>query len=327
MIKEVTKIPLYRIRTFGEKVSVTFDFLRQNWRLWLQLNCYILLPLCLLQALTLNAMASGIIEGGMLSESVGDIMPSELQDGLTYLLSYLCMLFLSFVGAALEASIIFSMMRYDREQPKGLNGATPKDLKPLIFKALRRSIVLLLIMTMLVVLYFVVMIMLSTVSFLFLAIGIILFFVLAIALSHSLPVYLLEEDMTAFGSIGRGFMLGWLTWGGTLLLMIVIGFLAGILQGITTFPWYVCMIIKMIFAFNDEGGSFTSTVFYDFIMYLLAVLQAFGVFLTSSFSFIALAYQYGSAAEQRDHFSVDEDIERFENMVENVDEIANFDKL
>ena len=82
-----SKIPLYKERTFGEKFSVTFAFLRQNWKLWLQLSCYLLLPLCLVQALALNAMAGGIIEGGMLSESVGDIMPSELQDGAGYLVS------------------------------------------------------------------------------------------------------------------------------------------------------------------------------------------------------------------------------------------------
>ena len=42
MQKNNKKIPLYQVRNFGDKISATFDFLRQNWRLWLQLSSYLL---------------------------------------------------------------------------------------------------------------------------------------------------------------------------------------------------------------------------------------------------------------------------------------------
>ena len=322
-----SKIPLYKERTFGEKFSVTFAFLRQNWKLWLQLSCYLLLPLCLVQALALNAMAGGIIEGGMLSESVGDIMPSELQDGAGYLVSYLALILFNYVGVSILVAMLYSMMRYDRDHAGGLSGVAFADLKQMFFKGLRRALLLLFALSLLTILYFVIILLLVSLSLWFLLLGVVLLFALAIAMTHSLPVYLFEDDMTMFGAIGRGFILGWLTWGGTFLLLLVVGILAGFVQGFTTMPWYIAMIVKMVFAINDDGSAFTSSLTYSSIMYVLAVVQAFGAYLTTSFSVVALAYQYGSAAEQRDHFSVDEDIQRFEKMADNNDEIENFESL
>ena len=156
-----SKIPLYKERTFGEKFSVTFAFLRQNWKLWLQLSCYLLLPLCLVQALALNAMAGGIIEGGMLSESVGDIMPSELQDGAGYLVSYLALILFNYVGVSILVAMLYSMMRYDRDHAGGLSGVAFADLKQMFFKGLRRALLLLFALSLLTILYFVIILLLG----------------------------------------------------------------------------------------------------------------------------------------------------------------------
>lgn len=327
MQKNNKKIPLYQVRNFGDKISATFDFLRQNWRLWLQLSCYLLLPVCMLQAFAINAMMSGFIEGGLLADSMGDMMPAELQDGAGYLLSYLSMLFFSSVGGVIVTAIIYAMMIYDREHPEGLQDVSFRDLKDLLLRCMGRSTILMIIWILLTLVYVILMALSAMASLWFMLVGVLLLFFLAIALVHSLPVYIFENDTTAFGAIGRGFQLGLLTWGGTFLLMLVVGLLASVVQGVLSAPWYVGIMVKMIFMVGDGDSSAVSSVGYSFLMYILAVLQSFGTFLTAAFSVTALAYQYGSAAEQRDHISVDEDIERFEEMMGAGDEIANFENL
>ena len=56
------KIRYYRERTFGEKLNITFDYLRENWRIILRFSFYLLLPLCIFQAFALNSYVSTYLE-------------------------------------------------------------------------------------------------------------------------------------------------------------------------------------------------------------------------------------------------------------------------
>ena len=51
---EKPKIELYQNRSFGQKLSATFDFLRENYKLWLKACFYLILPLCLVQAFSFD---------------------------------------------------------------------------------------------------------------------------------------------------------------------------------------------------------------------------------------------------------------------------------
>ena len=57
MESQKPKIAMYVKRSFGEKLNASFDFIRENWKLMLKFTTYLLLPLCLIQALSLNGMA------------------------------------------------------------------------------------------------------------------------------------------------------------------------------------------------------------------------------------------------------------------------------
>ena len=66
MESQKPKIAMYVKRSFGEKLNASFDFIRENWKLMLKFTTYLLLPLCLIQALSLNGMMKGmesIVEG------------------------------------------------------------------------------------------------------------------------------------------------------------------------------------------------------------------------------------------------------------------------
>ena len=48
-------------------------------------------------------------------------------------------------------------------------------------------------------------------------------------------------------------------------------------------PWYIGTIVKYIFAMTDAGGGATVSAAYSFVLYLLAVVQAFGVYMSHDF--------------------------------------------
>ena len=60
MESQKPKIAMYVKRSFGEKLNASFDFIRENWKLMLKFTTYLLLPLCLIQALSLNGMMKGM---------------------------------------------------------------------------------------------------------------------------------------------------------------------------------------------------------------------------------------------------------------------------
>lgn len=53
----------------------------------------------------------------------------------------------------------------------------------------------------------------------------------------------------------------------------------------------------------------------------------FGMYLTMSLSTFAIAFHYGSVAEDLDGFSVEEDIENFERLAGEDADIDNFERL
>ena len=79
-------------------------------------------------------------------------------------------------------------------------------------------------------------------------------------------------------------------------------------------PWYIGTIVKYIFAKTDEGGGATISAAYSFVLYLLAVVQAFGVYMSMIFSLLGLAYQYGYASEKIDYVMVESDIDNFDKL-------------
>lgn len=53
---ERPKIELYKVRSFGEKFSAIFEFIRENFKFLLRACTYLLLPLCLVQGFAMEMM-------------------------------------------------------------------------------------------------------------------------------------------------------------------------------------------------------------------------------------------------------------------------------
>ena len=153
-------------------------------------------------------------------------------------------------------------------------------------------------------------------------------FVCCLPASLALPVYVFEDKETLFSSIARGIKLGFHSFWSLLGLMIVIGFLTNILSSFISIPWYILTVVKSVLLATDTTqSSFATSPVYSFLVYLSSVFMNFGMYLTMTLSTFALAFHYGSIAEEEDGFSVEDDIQHFEELAEKDTDIDNFDKL
>ena len=65
---------------------------------------------------------------------------------------------------------------------------------------------------------------------------------------------------------------------------------------------------------SDVGSEATVSVGYSFMLYLLAIVQAFGTYLAMIFTLVGLAYQYGHASEKMDSVTIESDIDNFDKL-------------
>ena len=100
---------------------------------------------------------------------------------------------------------------------------------------------------------------------------------------------------------------------GVFLILIVMGIIASVLQGIVSIPWYVIYIVKMIFTMSD-GGATSSSVGLNFAQYLFSILMLYGSYLSAIFGIVGLVYQYGHASEVVDSITVESDIDNFDKL-------------
>lgn len=86
--------------------------------------------------------------------------------------------------------------------------------------------------------------------------------------------------------------------------------------------------MQFLFTVSDSTQSAAAaSPLYGFAQYLTAVVMNFGMYLTMSLSTFAIAFHYGSVAEDLDGFSVEEDIENFERLAGEDADIDNFERL
>lgn len=316
------KIELYAVRSFGERLTVVMDFLRQNWKPVLIYLTYFLLPLSLVQALNLNGFMGGYLDIlGSMSHGADDPSASSLLSFVLHTLGYLGFYI---VGMLLMEAVLYGMMRlYQRGEGK-LGTVQWKDLKPDFMFSLKRSAILALVGTLvgivLLVVFVLVVVGLALITPVLVLLGYVLLLGVLICLAPPLslvtPVYVFEDDTTLMGAVRKGFRLGFKTWGGTVGVMLILSLIINIISQFTSLPWTIFFLVKMFFGLGIDGldGSFTENVFFTFGTYLSGVLQCFGGYVASAALVIGAAYLYGHAAEKLDSFTVDSNIQNFENL-------------
>ena len=296
MESQKPKVAMYVKRSFGDKLNASFDFIKENWKILLKFTTYLLLPVSLIQALSLNGLMGGAFAMTAMSKT------ATVPDTASLLG------FMSYYGLYMIA-----LIRTYNEREERLEGITLGILKPLLFRNIKRLLVMTLfsILVMLFVGLVVGLLAFLSLFTLFLTIPLLIAFVVPLALWA--PIYLFE-DITVMESFKKTFRLGFATWGGVFLISLIMGFIANVLQGVTMMPWYIATLVKYFFSLSDVGSETTVSAGYSFILYLLGIVQAFGAYLSMIFTFVGMAYQYGHASEVVDSVTVESDIDNFDKL-------------
>lgn len=306
MNTESRLIKLYRTRTFSEKMSDTFDFVRENWRPLIKYITYLLLPVALIETFLGDNFMTGNIRFANI------IGKNDITEMMPWLSSLIGMVLFTYVGFILLNALVYTMMQ-QYEQRQGLQGVTFADLKPGILRMTARQMILFAISIVLIVVFFIFFALMITISP-FMIFPVILVAILVYPLLILVtPIYLFE-DRGIISTYAKSVRLGWKTWAGIVAVTIVLYTIAIILQTVISMPAYIMMGIKEVLTAKGDGAGFVSSFGYSAVQYLLGVIASFCGSCLLSFVTIGTAYQYGHACDKVDGVTVDRDIENFESL-------------
>lgn len=208
---QTPKIEIYRTRTFSDKLSDTFNFLRENWRPLLKYFFYIMLPVSIVMAFFVNHFWNGYISLIMMLENIGSGLDFG---GLSFALSTVGVIIISLIAYVVLAGLTFCLIRLYDKRPQRLQDLTFDEMKPELMYCMKRGIVLLLTTVLLmVVAMIVVVIPVVLVSMVNQGLGLVvlaLLYLLLLAMVMPLllvtPIYLMEDETGVFAAFAKAFL-------------------------------------------------------------------------------------------------------------------------
>ncbi len=314
------KIEIYKTRSFSEKLSDTFAFLRENWRPLMKYFFYLMLPASIVLAFFMNHFMEVYMQVAVAAQR-SNIFDNA--DAVTLLLFLPGLIIVSGLSYILLGALVFSMVRLYRRREQRLKDLAADEVKPELMFCLKRAAVLTLAFFGLLLVYLLLavgivalgMIVNTVVGFLLLMVVYLVTIALFIPFSLVEPVYMLEDDINVWGALGKGLRLGFNTYGGIIAVMFVIGLLASVVQTFTSMPWYILFMVKTVFltAFEENSG-FVNSFVYTILQYLSCVLECLGMLLSSVITTVGLVIQYGHASDKIDGVGVEQNIAHFDEL-------------
>jgi len=311
---ETQKIPLYRFRRFGEKISDTFGFIGENLKPLMKFLAYTILPFALLGGLAVSGYLKGlasIIEG---SEESDPSMESLIGTGV----SYLGFLLILLIGFAVLYAVVYGLMRVYGDRENGLRDLTWKEFKPMFVHLLKRSfmlmgfVILITILACLLIGALVYLIGNGEMLVLFFLIFYVLFLIILFPLTLMTPIYLFEDDIKLMPALKKSFHLGFPTWGGIFAVLLLLELIAGLVSSLLSLPWVIALFASIAFGLEEGATGFVGTFGFDLMFYVLTVFMLLVSFISYGLIVVGLAYQYGHAAEKVDHVNGQPDEDKME---------------
>ena len=310
MSSEKPLIKLYRKRTFGDKLSDTFDFIGENFRPLLKYITYLVLPVAIVQTFCMNNFMTGYMESVTAITSGGG---RNFADMLQWLSSMGLYMLVQFVAIILVYAVSYTMMQLYEQRSERLKGVTFDDLRPGVVQKCVRQLVLLVTSIAIFVVFVLLMALLIAASPYFILPVIIIAVVVLPLFVLVYPIYLFE-DTGIVSAYAKSVRLGWKTWAGIVGVMIVLYIISSIISGLISTPWYIMVMAKNLLATQGNTSGFVSSFGYTAIQYLLGVVSSFAGSCIMALMCIGIAYQYGHACDKVDGVGVDQDIENFETL-------------
>jgi hypothetical protein len=86
-------------------------------------------------------------------------------------------------------------------------------------------------------------------------------------------------------------------------------------------------MLKGILVIDGSDSAIASSGLYSYLVYILGVVQSFGMYVSLSLFVVAIGFFYTSAMEEEYSVSVNSDIDNFEDMSDESSDIDNFELL
>ncbi|MDR2916995.1 MAG: hypothetical protein LBV74_19555 [Tannerella sp.] len=307
------RIEFYRQRTFSEKLNAVFEFIRENWKPLLKYSFYLIMPICLVQAFAMNSFFDIYID--MIMNSVGGNPFGNSM--ISFFTSYGVMLFCMLIGSTIMSGMVYAMMQTYATRENRLQDITLNDFKEALVKnvwrCLRIIFALLFVYLLIVFIMAFLAVIVSTISLVITIPLLIAFIICLVPLMMLVPVYIFEHDIDFFDAIKKAWKLGTATLGGMLGLMIVLNIIASVIQTVTMLPWYLTLIFGTIFSISSES-MIAQSVIYKFAIYILGLIQSYGMYVSTIIGIIGLAFQYFHAREKVEGITIESNISNFNDL-------------
>lgn len=302
------RITLYRMRTFNDKFSDTFSWLREHWKPLLIFMTYFMLPLSIVNAFFLPDVLSPSFDFDS-----GELPMSFFTSTGLYLL-------VTVVAQLICYSITYAMLRLYFFDPAALSSLSVRtfwpEMRHCMWRAFKVSLLTAAVAILVLALYVGLIVLVgATMGFIvvFMIFLIPALFVAALPMMLIMPRTLLTDE-GIFDSFRNGYRLGWHTFGGVLAISIILYFITNIITGVCSIP---TMVITMLKTFSSTGLTdieFVNSPLFIFVEFLCNILYSFVVYCFSAVLHVGLAFQYGHAAEKIDGVTSAQNLENFETL-------------
>ena len=128
-----------------------------------------------------------------------------------------------------------------------------------------------------------------------------------------IPVYIFERDIRLTDAVRKAWKLGIATFWGMLGLMVVLYIISSVIQTITMLPWYITILVGTMLSLTSES-MITQSVIYQFAIYILGLIQSFGMYVSMIIGIIGLAFQYFHAREKVEGITIESNITNFNEL-------------
>lgn len=273
----------YKARGFSGRLSEGFNFISDNLLTFLKSSLFLVLPLAILLAI-----------GRMYVDNISGLTTEEMQQNPQYILYALPILLISLVGGVLFYALTLSFI-----QEKAEKGFIPayktKVWMKLMFKNSPKMIGYFMTVTLISLLLMGVMVLLGV---LLKSLWVLLLFYLVLVIVlvplALMPYIQVLENCSLFSSLGKSFKLGFIHWGSTFSILLLVLIFTGIVQFIVSLPVLITVAVDYAAKAGFVKGGEGLPVYYGVMKFILVVI--YGVLNSWSFyiMFGPMAYQYSA---------------------------------
>lgn len=306
-MEDIDKIPFYKERTIGERLTAALDFLRGNWTVMLRSAIYLLLPLSIVQSVTMNKFFGeymGFAFGGIMDGDPDGELGMALRLAGSYGILVLCFI----IGSIILQAYSFTMLQEYNERDGGLEGVTLEKIRGRMWSNTKRVLK----STVIVIVAVIALCALSFIN----PVGLVLLIPALVAMS--VPILLFPcvysfEDIKIREAASRAIRLGFSTWSGLFVINLAIGFVLNIFEQVLAVPWGIVTLLASIFSYSDDVPQWAMLILH-ILSFVFGVLVMFVTYVAMGIQPLATAYHYAHATERKDSITIDADIDNFENL-------------